>query len=113
MSKFDIAKLFEKSDLIPTIIQCADTKSVLMMAYMNAESLQKSLDTRQTYFYSRSRKTLWLKGETSGHYQQIVDVYADCDNDTLLITVNQTGVACHTGEMSCFYTKISEDLQDE
>ena len=107
MQHFNIEKLFKKSDLIPTIIQDATTKQVLMLAYMNAESLQKSLETGQTHFYSRSRATLWLKGETSGHYQQIVDIYADCDNDTLLITAHQTGVACHTGESSCFYTKIN------
>ena len=107
MSKFDTAKLFEKSDLIPTIIQCATTKQVLMMAYMNAESLQKTLETGQTHFYSRSRNALWLKGETSGHFQQVVDIFSDCDDDTLLITVNQVGVACHTGKPSCFYTKIN------
>ena len=99
---------FEKSELLPAIVQDADTGEVLMLAYMNKESLKKTLETGYTWFYSRSRKELWNKGATSGHYQKIVEIYADCDNDTLLIKAHQTGCACHTGNKSCFFTKIYE-----
>lgn len=102
----DLEKLFEKSELIPAVIQDYDTKEVLMLAYMNMESLKITLDTGYTCFYSRSRKTLWKKGETSGHTQEVVNIYSDCDNDTLLITVKQTGAACHTGNRTCFFTTI-------
>lgn len=97
---------FEKSDLIPAIVQEAGTGEVLMLAYMNRESLQKTLETGYTWFYSRSRQELWNKGATSGHLQKVLEIYGDCDDDTLLITVEQTGAACHTGEHSCFYTKL-------
>lgn len=102
----DIEKYFEKSDLIPAIVFENDTKTVLMLAYMNRESLKKTLETGYTWFYSRSRNELWNKGATSGHLQKIISMYSDCDNDTLLINVQQTGVACHTGEYSCFFNKI-------
>ncbi|NLT19178.1 MAG: bifunctional phosphoribosyl-AMP cyclohydrolase/phosphoribosyl-ATP pyrophosphatase protein [Firmicutes bacterium ADurb.Bin080] len=98
--------LFEKSELIPTIIQEHGTNEVLMLAYMNKESLKKTLDTGYTWFFSRSRKALWNKGETSGNIQKVVSIFADCDNDTLLIKVIQTGPACHTGNKSCFFNKI-------
>ncbi len=101
----EISLLFEKSELIPAIVQDMDGK-VLMLAYMNLESLTKSLRTGFTHFYSRSRESLWFKGETSGHVQEIIEIHADCDLDTLLIKVNQTGVACHTGEYSCFFNKV-------
>lgn len=98
--------LFEKSELIPTIIQEHGTNEVLMLAYMNKESLKKTLDTGYTWFFSRSRKALWNKGEISGNIQKVVSIFADCDNDTLLIKVIQTGPACHTGNKSCFFNKI-------
>lgn len=97
---------FKKSDLIPAIIQEHETGEVLMLAYMNKESMQKTLETGYTWFYSRSRKKLWNKGETSGHKQKIVSIKGDCDDDTLLIEVIQTGPACHTGSKSCFFNNI-------
>jgi phosphoribosyl-AMP cyclohydrolase/phosphoribosyl-ATP pyrophosphohydrolase/phosphoribosyl-AMP cyclohydrolase len=105
----EIKKLFENNRLIPAVIQDNDTKQVLMLAYMNEESLRKTIETGYTWFYSRSRQKLWNKGETSGHFQRVVQIFSDCDNDTLLILVNQTGPACHTGETSCFFNKIDKD----
>ncbi len=99
-------KYFVKSDLIPAVVQEKDTGDVLMLAYMNKDSLVKTLETGYTWFWSRSRKELWNKGATSGHYQKVVEIYSDCDDDTLLIIVEQTGAACHTGNHSCFFTKI-------
>lgn len=104
----NLDKYFEKSDLIPAIIFEEKTKEVLMLAYMNRESLELSLKTGYTIFYSRSRKCLWKKGETSGHVQKIKKIIADCDNDTLLIYVDQTGPACHTGSHSCFFNEVWE-----
>ncbi|MDR3185657.1 MAG: phosphoribosyl-AMP cyclohydrolase [Christensenellaceae bacterium] len=98
--------LFKKSELIPAIIQDVTSNRVLMLAYMNAESLSLTLKTGYTHFYSRSRNCLWKKGETSGHVQKVVSMFSDCDNDTLLIRVNQKGVACHTGNESCFFNPI-------
>ena len=89
--------------LVPAIVQDTNSGDVLMMAYMNRESLRRSLDTHQTWFWSRSRKCLWHKGETSGHTQRIHEIRYDCDGDTLLVRVEQEGVACHTGAWSCFY----------
>ena len=103
----DLKKYFLKDELIPTIIQEKSTGEVLMLAYMNDESLKLTLETGYTWFWSRSRQELWNKGATSGHLQKVVDMYSDCDNDTLLITVEQTGAACHTGNHSCFYTKMN------
>jgi len=80
---------------------------VLMLAYMNRESMQLTLDTGYTWFYSRSRKELWNKGATSGHLQKVVAVFGDCDDDTLLVQVEQTGPACHTGAHSCFFNEIT------
>ncbi|MDR0983883.1 MAG: phosphoribosyl-AMP cyclohydrolase [Ruminococcus sp.] len=100
-----INELFKKSELIPAIVQDEEGE-VLMLAYMNRESLQKTLDTGYTHFWSRSRQELWHKGATSGHYQKVIEIYTDCDTDTLLVTVQQTGNACHTGSYSCFFTKI-------
>lgn len=104
----DIEKYFKKGDLIPAIVREELTGEVLMLAYMNRESLAKTFETGETWFYSRSRQELWHKGATSGHIQKIVDIYTDCDDDTLLINVVQTGAACHTGNHSCFYRKIWE-----
>ncbi len=97
---------FTKMELIPAIIQDYKTNEVLMLAYVNEEAYQKMLETNQTCFYSRSRNELWHKGETSGHFQNIKGMYLDCDFDTLLIYVEQIGVACHTGAYSCFFNVI-------
>ena len=102
----DLSRYFAKSELIPAIIQEASTGEVLMLAYMNEESLRLTLETGRTWFWSRSRNALWNKGETSGHYQKIVSVSGDCDDDTLLIRVEQTGAACHTGNHSCFFQPV-------
>ena len=101
-----LERYFRKSELIPAVIQEADTGAVLMLAYMNQESLQKTIDTGTTWFYSRSRNCLWNKGETSGHFQRVKRIYGDCDDDSLLVLVDQKGVACHTGKHSCFYKEI-------
>ncbi len=97
---------FDKQGLIPAIIQDYKTGEVLMLAYMNKTSLRRTLKLGKTCFWSRSRKEYWVKGETSGHYQFIKSVAYDCDVDALLIKVRQVGVACHTGNRSCFYRKI-------
>ena len=102
----DLDKYFVKSELTPAIAFDVDTKTVLMLAYMNKESLKKTLETGYTWYWSRSRKEYWNKGATSGHLQKVVSIYADCDNDTLLINVKQTGAACHTGSYSCFFNEI-------
>ncbi|HCF51244.1 MAG TPA: bifunctional phosphoribosyl-AMP cyclohydrolase/phosphoribosyl-ATP pyrophosphatase [Syntrophomonas sp.] len=98
---------FEKQGgLVPAVIQDATTGQVLMVAYMNETALQKTLDTGKTWFFSRSRQRLWMKGETSGHVQEVEEILFDCDQDCLLITVRQIGAACHTGHYSCFYRNI-------
>lgn len=97
---------FDKNGLIPAIIQDFKTKDVLMVAYMNEESLRRTLKNGKTCFWSRSRKEYWVKGQTSGHFQFVKSVFYDCDLDALLIKVRQVGVACHTGNRSCFYRKI-------
>lgn len=99
----ELGQFFKKGDLIPAIVQEKSTGQVLMLAYMNRESLGKTLATGYTWFYSRSRKALWNKGETSGHRQKVLEMYYDCDEDTILAVVEQTGPACHTGAHSCFY----------
>lgn len=95
-----------QNGLIPAIVQDASTKEVLMLAYMNAESLQKTLENGETWFWSRSRKELWHKGATSGNIQKVVEIRYDCDGDTLLVLVEPTGPACHTGNNSCFYRRF-------
>ena len=102
----NLDKYFVKSDLIPAVIQEKSTDEVLMVAWMNKESMAKTLETGYTWFWSRSRQELWYKGATSGHLQKVVEIYSDCDDDTLLVTVEQTGAACHTGNHSCFFKKI-------
>ncbi|MEN6509706.1 MAG: phosphoribosyl-AMP cyclohydrolase [Smithella sp.] len=99
---------FNKSDgLIPAIVQDAETKDVLMLAYMNRESWAATLKSGKATFWSRSRQKLWLKGESSGHVQIIKNIYIDCDDDTILLQVEQLGgAACHTGHRSCFYRKL-------
>ena len=101
---------FEKcGGLIPAIAQDWKTNEVLMLAYMNKESFLKTLETGKTWFFSRSRQSLWNKGETSGHFQYVKSIKCDCDNDTLLISVEQIGPACHTGSRSCFFNTILEE----
>lgn len=98
---------FEKCNgLVPTIVQDSETKEVLMLAYMSKESLRKTLEEKTTWFYSRSRNELWNKGATSGHFQYVKEIKIDCDKDTILVLVNQTGAACHTGNKSCFYRDL-------
>lgn len=98
---------FGSDGLIPAVIVDAGDREVLMLAWMNRESLERSLASGRTVFWSRSRGELWEKGATSGHVQRIVDVTTDCDADALVITVEQTGVACHTGERSCFHRPVA------
>lgn len=99
-------RYFWKGELIPAIVVEEETREVLMLAYMNRESLMKTIETGTTWFFSRSRGALWNKGETSGHFQQVAKIKADCDEDTLLITVKQHGNACHTGAKSCFFREV-------
>ncbi len=94
---------YDANGLVPTIVQDAESNQVLMLAYMNLESLQLTLETNETHFWSRSRQELWHKGATSGNIQKVVEVKVDCDADTLLIRVIPAGPACHTGEQTCFY----------
>ena len=105
----DLDRFFLKGDLIPAVVQEDSTGEVLMLAYMNRESLQKTLETGYTWFWSRSRQELWNKGGTSGHLQKVIKIYTDCDDDTLLLRVEQTGAACHTGNHTCFYREIGRD----
>lgn len=92
--------------LVPAVIVDDKTNDVLMLGYMNEESYAKTLETKTTWFFSRSRNKLWNKGETSGHFQHVKEIYLDCDQDTILVRVDQIGPACHTGSRSCFYTKV-------
>lgn len=108
IDKLDLDKYFVKADLIPVIVQEQSTAQVLMLAYMNKKSLQKTLETGYTWFFSRSRQELWNKGATSGHLQKIHKIFADCDDDTLLISVEQIGSACHTGNHSCFFKEVKK-----
>ncbi|MGN1098290.1 MAG: bifunctional phosphoribosyl-AMP cyclohydrolase/phosphoribosyl-ATP diphosphatase HisIE, partial [Clostridia bacterium] len=96
---------FDEKGLVPAVIQDASDGRVLMLAYMNREYLEKTVETGKTWFYSRSRQQLWNKGETSGHFQNVKEILVDCDCDALVIKVDQTGAACHTGNPTCFYRK--------
>jgi phosphoribosyl-AMP cyclohydrolase len=98
---------FDANGLVPAIVQDAQTGQVLMMAWMNAESLQRTLDLGETVFWSRSRQEFWHKGATSGHVQHLVDLRIDCDGDVLLCLVDPAGPACHTGEVSCFFRTVA------
>ena len=103
---------YNSDGLIPAVAQDADTREVLMMAWMNEEALRRTLATGKATYWSRSRQEYWVKGETSGHHQAVVSVASDCDGDTLLVTVRQTGAACHTGNRTCFFTELTaEDAQ--
>lgn len=99
---------FDDKGLVPAIVQDTNTGEVLMLAYMNEESLRLTIETGETWFYSRSRKELWNKGATSGNIQKTVSIDYDCDGDSILVKVEQIGNACHTGEYSCFYNNIKE-----
>ncbi|QQK82047.1 bifunctional phosphoribosyl-AMP cyclohydrolase/phosphoribosyl-ATP diphosphatase HisIE [Salicibibacter cibi] len=106
--------VFDADGLIPAVVQDVNSKEVLTVAYMNRESLNKTIDTKETWFYSRSRQTLWHKGETSGNVQQVSDVRYDCDRDTLLVLVHPQGPACHRGTYSCFTeSMLSEEPAQE
>jgi phosphoribosyl-AMP cyclohydrolase/phosphoribosyl-ATP pyrophosphohydrolase/phosphoribosyl-AMP cyclohydrolase len=100
---------YDANGLVPAIVQDVTTKDVLMMAWMNAESLQLTMETGETVFWSRSRQEIWHKGATSGNVQKVVEVRLDCDADTLLILVEPAGPACHTGERTCFYRNMTMD----
>ena len=104
----DLPIAYNEDGLVPAIAQQHDTGEVLMMAWMNAESVAESLATGQVCYWSRSRKALWRKGETSGQRQRLVELRVDCDGDTLLVLVDQTGAACHTGQRSCFFRAIRD-----
>jgi phosphoribosyl-AMP cyclohydrolase len=99
---------FDANGLVPAIAQQHDTGEVLMMAWMNADAVRETLETGRVCYWSRSRGNLWRKGETSGQVQKLVEMRVDCDNDCLLLLVDQTGVACHTGRRSCFFTAIRD-----
>ena len=106
---FDPSTLnFNEAGLIPAIAQQHDTGEVLMMAWMNAEAVRKTLETGRVTYWSRSRQAFWIKGESSGHVQKLVDLRVDCDRDCLLVLVDQTGPACHTNRRSCFYTAVRD-----
>lgn len=100
---------FDAAGLIPAIAQDAETGAVLMLGWMNDEALRLTLETKRATYWSRSRQALWVKGETSGHRQELVEARIDCDQDAVLLRVKQTGPACHTGEHSCFYRRIESD----
>ena len=106
---FDPSTLvYNEADLIPCIAQDATSHEVLMMAWMNAQSIMHTLETRRVTYWSRSRQTFWIKGESSGHVQHLVDLRVDCDRDCLIALVNQTGPACHTNRRTCFYTAMRD-----
>ncbi len=102
---------FQANGLIPVIVQDASTLHVLMHAYMNEEAYQRTLKENVAVYYSRSRQSLWRKGDTSGHVQEVVDLFFDCDHDAILLKVKQTGVACHTLHHSCFYQSLNEPVK--
>ncbi len=97
---------FDEDELIPAVVQDSRTLEILMVAWMNADSIQRTLDTGETWFWSRSRQELWHKGATSGNTQKVIQIKVDCDGDTLLVFVNPAGPACHTGARSCFYQDL-------
>ena len=112
--QFDPATLiYNDSGLIPAIAQDDDSGDVLMMAWMNAEAVARTLQSRRATYWSRSRQSFWVKGETSGHIQEVVDMRVDCDRDCLLLRVRQTGSACHTNRRSCFFTAVRDGAEIE
>ncbi len=112
--EFDVSSLrFNEQGLIPAIAQDAASGEVLMMAWMNAEAVARTLETGRVTYWSRSRQAFWIKGESSGHVQKLAEFRVDCDRDCLLLLVDQTGPACHTNRRSCFYTGVQEGLEVE
>ena len=112
--EFDAETLkYDERGLIPAIAQDAESGEVLMMAWMNAEAVRRTLESGRVTYWSRSRGAFWVKGETSGHVQELVELRVDCDRDCLLMRVNQTGPACHTNRRSCFYTAVREGREVE
>lgn len=111
MNLIELVK-FGPDGLIPAIVQDFQNNEVLMLAYMNAESLKMTIENGFTHFWSRSRNCLWKKGETSGHFQEVQEIFYDCDIDTLLIKVKQIGPACHTGYRTCFYRNYFRDTSE-
>ncbi len=111
---FDPSTLqFNDAGLIPAIAQDATSGEVLMMAWMNVEAVERTLETGRVTYWSRSRQSFWVKGESSGHIQELVDLRVDCDRDCLLVLVRQTGPACHTNRRSCFYTAVRDGQETE
>ena len=109
---FDTSTLkFNEAGLVPAIAQDATTGEVLMMAWMNAQAVTQTLETGRVTYWSRSRQSFWIKGDTSGHVQELVELRIDCDRDCLLVKVHQTGAACHTGRRSCFYTLVEDGVE--
>jgi len=104
---------FDERGLVPAIVQDANTFQVLTLAYMNAESLKRTIDTKEAWFWSRSRSSLWHKGERSGHTQRVADILVDCDNDALTVLVVPNGPACHTGAQSCFHNELQEAVSTQ
>lgn len=104
---------YDDNGLIPVVAQDHETGQVLMMAWMNADAVAQTLQTRRVTYWSRSRQSFWIKGETSGHVQKLVDFRLDCDRDCLLVMVDQTGPACHTNRKSCFYTAVRDGAEIE
>ena len=111
---FDPSTLvYNAAGLVPAIAQDSQSKDVLMMAWMNEEAVNKTLETGKATYWSRSRNAFWIKGETSGHTQNVVDIRVDCDRDCILLIVDQMGPACHTNRISCFYTSVREGVEEE
>lgn len=108
LKKIEDIAVFDSNGLMPVIVQDNSSKEVLMLAWMNREALEKTIEEWQIYYWSRSRNALWKKGETSGQTQQLISLTLDCDNDAILVIVEQKGVACHTGRKSCFFKKIEK-----
>ena len=110
--EFDPSTLkYNEAGLIPAIAQDVESGEVLMMAWMNADAVRQTLATGRVTYWSRSRQSFWIKGETSGHIQELVEFRIDCDRDCLLVIVNQTGAACHTGRRNCFYTLVDNGVE--
>lgn len=111
---FDARSLvYHQNGLLPVVAQDATSKAVLMLAWMNREAVERTLKTGRVTYWSRSRRAFWVKGETSGHIQELVELRFDCDRDCLLVLVNQTGPACHTGRPSCFFTAVRAGVEVE
>ena len=104
---------FNDAGLLPVIAQDADSLEVLMLAWMNAQSIQRTLDSGNVTYWSRSRQEYWVKGATSGHHQELVDLRYDCDRDCILMSIRQVGPACHTNRRSCFYTSVQDGVEVE